>query len=244
MDDFLREVSLPTLLEGAKYTLFLTALSMPLAVALGLVLAVMRMSRHAFLKWPAVAYIEVIRGTPLLVQVYLVYFSLPALGQALDLWLNSGERYTYMLTLSNFVVGVICLSCNYAAYEAEVQRAGLRAIDKGQREAALSIGMSEFQAFRLVVLPQAFRIVVPPIINDLIAMLKDSSLVSVIGVAELLYRASSIGKAKFNMPQMLVAAAVLYLAMSLLCYAIGRLIERRLHLKGAPELHLEQVHGH
>src|SRR6185436_14886395 len=104
------------------------------------------------LAWPAALYIEAVRGTPLLVQIFLGYFSLPQLGQ----WLN-----TDLFTLDKFVVGVLCLAGNYAAYEAEIHRAGLQAIDKGQREAALSIGMSEGQSFFRVVLPQAFRIVVP-----------------------------------------------------------------------------------
>jgi His/Glu/Gln/Arg/opine family amino acid ABC transporter permease subunit len=208
---------------------------MPLAIILGLILALMRLSRHKIFAWPASIYIEMIRGTPLLVQMYLVYFSLPQLGQALG---------TDLLTLPNFAVGVICLAGNYAAYEAEIHRAGIQAIDKGQREAALSIGMTEGQAFFRVVLPQAFRVVVPPIINDLIAMLKDSSLVSVLGVQELLNRAMGIGRSKFTVPKMLVVAAVIYLVMSLICYALGRYAERRLRAQGAPELHLDNLHGH
>ena len=205
---------------------------MPLAVAFGLVLALMRRSRHYWMKIPAAIYIESVRGTPLLVQLYLVYFTLPQLGQ----WLE-----TDMFTLDKFVVGVICLAGNYAAYEAEIHRAGLQAIDKGQREAALSIGMTESQSFRIVILPQALRVVVPPIINDMIAMLKDSSIVSVIGVQELLFKAMSIGRSSFTVPQMLVAAAVIYLAMSLLCYLFGRWVEKKLRVAGAPELHLENV---
>ena len=222
-------------MSAAKNTLLLTAVSMPLAVGLGLLLGWMRLSRHRWLCWPAAAYIEAVRGTPLLVQVYLVYFSLAQLGQQLD---------TTLLTLGPFTTGIICLAGNYAAYEAEIIRAGLEAVDKGQREAALSIGMSERQAFCLIILPQAFRIVVPPLINDLIAMLKDSCLVSVIGVPELLERAKSIGKERGTTAQMMVAAAVLYLVMSLVCYALGKYLEKRLKVQGAHELHVEQVHGH
>jgi len=228
-------LALLSLLSAAKNTLLLTAVSMPLAVALGLLLGWMRLSRHRFLSWPAAAYVEVIRGTPLLVQVYLVYFSLAQLGQQLE---------TTLLTLQPFSTGIICLAGNYAAYEAEIIRAGLEAVDKGQREAALSIGMSERQAFCLIILPQAFRIVVPPLINDLIAMLKDSCLVSVIGVPELLERAKSIGKERGTTAQMMVAAAVLYLMMSLVCYAFGKCLEKRLKVQGAHELHVDQVHGH
>ena len=205
---------------------------MPLAVLFGLCLALMRMSRFKPVSWISATYIEVVRGTPLLVQMWLVYESLPQLGKAF---------HTKMLTWDSFYVGIICLAGNYAAYEAEINRAGLQAIDKGQREAALSIGMSEWQSFVRVVLPQAFRIITPPVMNDLIAMLKDSSLVSVIGVQELLNRAQGIGRSNFTTPQMLVAAAVIYLILSLACYVLGRFIESRLKVQGAPELHIDQV---
>jgi His/Glu/Gln/Arg/opine family amino acid ABC transporter permease subunit len=233
--DLYEKLCLPLLLEGAGITLLLTGLSMPLAVLLGLLLAWMRGSRRRLLNWPAAAYIEVIRGTPLLVQMFLVYYSLPQLGR----WLQ-----TEWLTWNNFAVGVCCLAANYAAYEAEILRAGLEAVDKGQREAALSLGLSERKAFCLIILPQAFRIVVPPLINDLIAMLKDSCLVSVIAVQELLNIAIGIGRSKFNLPQMMVAAAVLYLLMSLACYALGKWLEKRLKVQGAHELHVDQLHGH
>jgi His/Glu/Gln/Arg/opine family amino acid ABC transporter permease subunit len=229
------DLALYSLLGAAKNTLLLTIESMPLAVLLGMVLATMRRSRRWWLNWPAAAYVEVIRGTPLLVQVFLVHVSLAQVGDAF---------HTTALTLQPFTTGIICLAGNYAAYEAEIIRAGLDAVDKGQREAALSLGLSERQAFLLIVLPQAFRIVVPPLINDLIAMLKDSCLVSVIGVPELLDRARAIGKERGTSAQMMVAAAVLYLLMSLACYALGKWLEKRLKVQGAHELHLDQLHGH
>ncbi|MCY3022675.1 MAG: amino acid ABC transporter permease [Planctomycetota bacterium] len=232
---FFHDLALMSLLGAAKNTLLLTAESMPLAVVLGILLAIMRASRHRLLAWPAAGYIEVVRGTPLLVQVWLVHVSLAQLGQ---------ELHTKALTLQPFTTGIICLAGNYAAYEAEIIRAGLEAVDKGQREAALSIGMSERQAFYSIVLPQAFRIVVPPLINDLIAMLKDSCLVSVIGVPELLERARSIGKERGSSALLMVAAAVLYLIMSLACYALGKYLEKRLKVQGAHEVHVDQVHGH
>ncbi|HLX63692.1 MAG TPA: amino acid ABC transporter permease [Planctomycetota bacterium] len=235
MEYLIKDLALPELLAASRYTIYLTALSMPLALIVGLILALMRMSRHRWLSWPAAIYIEAVRGTPLIVQVFLVYFSLPVVGR----WLN-----TDFFTLEKFTVGVICLAGNYAAYEAEIHRAGLQAIDKGQREAALSIGLSDAQAFRFVVLPQAFRIVVPPVINDLIAMLKDSSIVSVIGLEDLLNEAQSIGRSHFTVPRMLVMAAVIYLILSLICFAFGRWVEKKLKVRGGPELHIDNVHGH
>jgi polar amino acid transport system substrate-binding protein len=217
-------VALPALLWASLTTLLLTALSMPLALLVGLGLALMARSRRWWLSAPARTYIQVVRGTPLLVQVFLIYYSLPQLGQALGL---GG-----LFTLDNFVVGVICLAANYAAYEAEIHRAGLEAVPRGQREAALSLGMSERQAFIHVVLPQSFRIILPPVLNDLISMLKDSCLVSVIGVRELLGVAYGIGKANFEVPQMLAIAAAIYLVLSLAADWLGKRLEARLRRRG------------
>jgi polar amino acid transport system substrate-binding protein len=215
------------LLRGAGYTLLLTVLSMPLALFFGLVLALMVRSRRWPLSIPAQVYIQVMRGTPLLVQVYVIFFALPQLGLLLDVkW----------LTWPAFAVGVLCLAANYAAYEAEIHRAGLDAVPKGQREAALALGMSESQAFYYVILPQSLRIILPPVFNDLISMLKDSCLVSVMGVAELLYVANSAGKATFHYGEMLLAAALLYLLMSLTADWIGKRLEARLQVGGMPQV--------
>lgn len=229
LQQFSDRIALPYLLKAAGYPLFLTAVAMPLAVIFGLVLALMRLSRRPWLSWPAAAYIEVIRGTPLLVQIFLVYYSLPLLSRSLQ--------------LDAVPCGILCLAANYAAYEAEIHRAGLQAVDKGQLEAALSIGMGRSQAFRLIVFPQAFRTVLPPVINDAIAMLKDSCLTSVIGVPELLDRAKAIGKARYNYEEMYVAASVLYMIMSLTFYFIGKRVEARLRVKGGHELEAKP-HGH
>ena len=226
---------LAQLAKATGYTLALTAISMPLALTLGLALALMRLSGRPWLSWPAVCYIELMRGTPLIVQVFLIYFSLPVLGQSLG---------TELLTWPKFFVGAFCLTLNYAAYEAEIHRAGIQAVDKGQREAATSIGLSDSQAFFLVVLPQALRIIVPPVINDLISMLKDSSIVSVIGVAELLCVAQALGRSSASTPRMLVIAAVFYLLLSLACGSLGKWAEAKLNVAQAPELKLDRAHGH
>lgn len=211
------------LLEGAALTLLLTAVSMPLALAAGLVLALMGRSKNPLLAWPARGYIQVVRGTPLLVQMYVIFFSLPKLGE----WLG-----TEALTWPAFLVGVLCLSANYAAYEAEIHRAGIDAVPKGQREAALALGLSERQAFYSVVLPQSFRIILPPVLNDLISMLKDSCLVSVMGVSELLYVANTTGKATFQYAQLLLIAAAIYLLLSLIADWLGKRLEARLRRRG------------
>ncbi len=208
-----------SLVRGAGMTLLLTAVSMPLALFFGLILALMGLARQAWLRWPAVAYIQVMRGTPLLAQIYVVYFGLPQIGAALG---------TTWLTWPAVVVGILCLSANYAAYEAEIHRAGLEAVPRGQREAARSLGMSEVTLFRVIILPQSFRIILPPVVNDLISMLKDSCLVSAIGVAELLFVASAAGKATFHYAQFLLIAALIYLVMSLAAARLGKTLENRL----------------
>ncbi len=224
------------LLEAAKYPLELTIISMPLAVVFGLLLAVMRRSTFMPFAWPAAAYVEVVRGTPLLVQIFLVYFSLPQLGH----WLFGPD--STLLTIEPFPCAITCLAGNYAAYESEIMRAGLDAVDRGQREAALSLGLTERQSFLLVVLPQAFRVVTPPIVNDMVAMLKDTCLVSVIGVPELLKTADNIGKNKFNLPEMYIAASILYMIMSLGCYFLGKWVEKNLKITGAPGLQAAKAH--
>ena len=221
----LRELAVATGL-----TVLLTAISMPLAVIAGLFLALMERSPRKWLQWPARIYTQVVRGTPLLVQVFLVYYTLPVIGKALGL----GDA----LVWPAFAVGILCLAGNYAAYEAEIHRAGLEAVPKGQREAALSLGMTPMQSLRLVELPQSFRIILPPIINDLVAMIKDTSLVYVIGVRELTAVALGLGKARLIVPQMLVVAAAFYLVISLVADRIGKRIEAQLRQRGTPKAQL------
>jgi polar amino acid transport system permease protein len=195
----------------------LTALAMPLAVMLGVLLAIAMRSPFRRIAWPARAYVVVVRGTPLLVQLYLVYYSLPALG----LWL-AGQVPSLSaildvqaaLTWPAFLVAIIVLAGNYGAYEAEVQRAGLDAVPDGQRKAALALGLSERTALWKIELPQGFRTVLPATINDLNSMIKDSSLVSLIAVPELMQVALGIGKATFMVPEVLALAALYYFALS------------------------------
>ncbi len=160
---------LPMFLEGALLTLLVSVSAMSLAVALGIGLALGRRFGPRALKWFCVAYIEFFRGTPLLVQLTIVYFGLPELG----------------LKLHPFLAGVVALGLNYAAAEAENYRAGLESVPVGQQEASAVLGLSTWQTLRHVVAPQAVRISIPPMTNDFIALLKDSSLVSVVTLTEL-----------------------------------------------------------
>ena len=208
------------LARATATTLLLTVLSMPIAFLGGLFLALWMRSRRAVFRVPAWCYVQVVRGTPLLVQIFFVYYTLPQLGVAL----GAAE----WLTFDPFLVGVLCLAGNYAAYEAEIHRAGIDAVPRGQWEAAAALGMSERTALRRVVLPQSFKIILPPVWNDVIAMLKDSSLVSVIGVPELMNAALNLGKSRFSVPEFLALAAGVYLVLSLLADRLGKVLEARM----------------
>ena len=230
--------ALAALAKAAGNTILLTALAMPLAVATGLLLAIGARSERPAIRRAARLYTTVVRGTPLLVQLYLVYFSLPVAGAALaglapslDAWLH----FQSALTWPAFTVAVVVLAGNYGAYEAEVQRAGLESVPPGQRRAALALGMSPAQALWRIEVPQGFRAVLPATINDLNSMIKDSSLVSLIAVPELMQVALSIGKGAFMVPTMLVLAAVAYLALSVAGDRLANLAARRLGLATPPK---------
>jgi len=161
--------SIPLFVTGAKWTLILSLLSFAVAVPLGLLTALARLSRLRVLRVSTAAYVEILRGTPLLVQIFFIYFVLPAFGVA----------------LAEHVTAVLALSINASAYIGEIFRAGLESLEAGQGEAAAALGMSRAQALRYVLVPQALRRVVPPLTNECIALIKDSSLVSIMGMTEL-----------------------------------------------------------
>jgi polar amino acid transport system permease protein len=183
---------LPFIMGGASLTVLVSACSIVLAIILALLGALGRLSSNPISNGVSGFYISLIRGTPLLVQIYIWYLGLPRLGVILD----------------PVIAGILALGVNYGAYMTEIFRAGIQAIGKGQYEAAQALGMSGAQTFRRIVLPQAFRIVIPPIGNEFIAMMKDSSLVSVMAVWELTFRAEKIGRQNFrNLETFLIAAA-------------------------------------
>ncbi|HYS63134.1 MAG TPA: amino acid ABC transporter permease [Paraburkholderia sp.] len=207
---------LPILLKGAVVTVEITFCSFVLSTILGLALALMRVSSNKLLSNAAATVINVIRGLPIIVQLFYIYFVLPDLG----------------VQLSAFQAGFIGLGVAYSAYQAENFRAGIEAIDHGQIEAAQSIGMRGALIMRRVILPQAFRIALPPYGNTLVMMLKDSSLASTITVAEMTRAGQLIASSTFQNMTVFTLVALLYLALSLpLVYGLRRL-ERRLGLKG------------
>lgn len=214
--------ALPAFLRGALNTLIYCGISFPLAVLLGIVLAVMSSSPFLFLRWPALGFIELMRNTPMITQLLLLYYGVGAVLAQMNLatWLNA------------WTAGVTALALNYGAYEAEVFRAGLQAVDVGQREAALSLGMSQQQGFVRIILPQAIQIVIPPLVNDFIYMLKDSAIVSVIAGVDLtsMMRVWVIRNSSNPFP-LYALALILYLLMSLPIAWWGRRLEQRLKAK-------------
>ena len=186
--------------EGAQTTLLLTLASAAVGMAVGITAGLSKISSMAVVRLPATFYVWVVRGTPLLVQVLFVYLALPALFP--------------FLKLSDFYSGVVALGLNVGAYNAEVFRAGVLGVPRGQAEAARSLGLSGFRTLWHVVLPQAFKLAVPPLVNNLVALLKDSSLVSVIGLLELTTVGNRLQSQTFLPVPILATTACVYLAMT------------------------------
>src|SRR2546429_1125424 len=211
--------NLPDFLIGARNTLIYCAASFPLALLIGLILALMKSSRFTWLNTPAKIFIEVVRSTPIITQLFLVYYGLGAVLANYDL--------AYLLNA--WVAGIAVLALNYAAYEAEVFRAGFLSVERGQTEAALSLGLNSSQNFFRIVLPQAVPLMIPPFVNDFIYMLKDSAIVSVIAGTELTSRLDfwRITNGSNTIPLFILAMA-LYLVLSLPTSYFARWYERKL----------------
>ena len=201
----------PMLLQGVPMTLLISVLGMVLAMGLGLVIAVTNLYAARPLSLLARGYVELFRGTPLLIQLYLIFYGLPNIG----------------IRLSPLAAAVLGLGLNYAAYEAENYRAGILAIPRGQLEAALSLGLTRAQALRYVIVPQALRLVIPPVTNDFLALFKDSSIVSVITMVELTKVYGQLAATHFDYIGAGLVAAMLYLLMGLPFVRLARWAERR-----------------
>lgn len=208
--------NLPILLEAAAMTVVLTLLAMPLAILIGLAVALGRLYGPWPLRWVLAWYVEVLRGTPVMLQLYTIFFVLPGFG----------------IRIPALAAAVLGLAINYSAYEAEIYRAGLLAIPAGQMEAALSLGMSRFAALRRVIVPQAVRMVIPPVTNDFVALFKDTSICSVITVVELTKRYNILANSTGAYLEMAAITALLYLLMS---YPLS-LLARRLEHQRSPHV--------
>lgn len=207
--------SIPLLIKGAGVTLEITALAVGFGLLVGLCLGLGQLSKSKILRWPCKIYVDVIRGTPLLVQIFIIYFALPnIIGHRID----------------PFVAAVTACSLNSGAYVAEIFRAGIQSISLGQMRAGLSLGMTTAQTMRYIILPQAIKRIIPPLGNEFIAMLKDSSLVSVIGFEELTRSGQLIIAETYATMEIWTVVAILYLVMTLTITQLVGFMERRLRL--------------
>jgi polar amino acid transport system permease protein len=203
--------------EGTRVTVELTLVSGLLGVAFGVLAAVAKLARFAPLRWAAGFYIWTIRGTPLLVQVLFVFLALPMLVPG--------------LALSDFNSAAVALAFNVGAYNAEAIRAGIQAIPKGQNEAARSLGLSPLQTFRDIIFPQSIKVALPPLVNNIVALLKDSSLAYVIGVVELSNIGNRVQAATFQPVPVFMATACIYLMLTSVLTQISGAIEARLDVE-------------
>ncbi len=203
------------LIPAVPWTVLITITSFSLALVLGMIIGVLRISKIPAIAGLAGVYINVIRGVPLLVQIFFIYFGLGGL-----------------LNLDRFTAGVLAVGICYSAYLAEIFRSGINAIAHGQYEAALSLGMTRFQTLRYVIIPQSWRIVIPPIANQFIASLKDSSLVSIIGMRELTRAGREYYSQYFVDFQTWLMVGLIYLVMTLTLTKVVKYLERFYAVKG------------
>ncbi|MDR1255492.1 MAG: ABC transporter substrate-binding protein/permease [Puniceicoccales bacterium] len=206
---------LPIFAKAALVTLEVSICGMIVAVALGLVLVLVKLYSPRWIRFIVTVAVEIIRGTPLIVQLFFIFYGLPFVG----------------ITLQPLVAGIVALGINYAAYESENFRAGLEAVPSGQMEAARALGMSQWQSLRYVVIPQAFCFVLPPLTNDFIAIIKESSLVSLITIVELTKTYTTVASSSFDFFIPGIIVAVLYLALGLPFVRLAKLAEKYLALE-------------
>lgn len=205
---------LPALLTGSLYTIGITLVGFALALVGGLLLALLRRSKLAWASWPAASLIEFIRSTPLLIQIFFLFYVLPEYG----------------ITLSALTAGTLAIALHYSCYTAEVYRAGLNAVPRGQWEAAKALSLSRWHAYRSVILPQMIRSIVPALGNYMIAMFKDTPVLSAITVVELMLQAKNIGSQSFRYLEPITMAGLFFLIISIACAAGVRRIEAKLRL--------------
>jgi arginine/lysine/histidine transport system permease protein len=200
-------------IDGTSITLFLSFFGVALGVMLGVILALMKLSKNILLKSFSTAYIELVRGTPLLVQLYIIYYGLPRLVG---------------LDFGDITLGIVAISLNSAAYVAEIIRAGILSIDKGQMEAARSLGMPHNMAMKTIIIPQAFKNILPALGNEFIVLIKESSIVSVVGIHDLMYNADTVRGNTYLPFEPLIIAALIYFVITFILSKLLGLLERRM----------------
>lgn len=206
----------PYLLQGLQVTIYIFFFAIILGFVIGLVVAMLRLAPLKILNWIAKVYVDAIRGTPFIVQLFFIYF---------------GVNSLQIISLNNTTAGIITVAINAGAYFAEIIRAGIQSIDKGQTEAARSIGFTSAQSMRYIVLPQAFRRMLPTITNQSIISLKDTSLLSIIGIADLTQQGQIQASATFEAFKIWLTVGVVYFIIIYLLTLLANFIERRVQLR-------------
>ena len=217
--DILTIDNLIYLFKGAMVSLSMAGLSLFIGLIFGILGASAKISKNRLLRILGNIYVEVIRGTPMLIQIMLIFNVVPIIVTQI-----TGEVFR----MNYFLIGVVAMSINSGAYTTELIRSGINGIDKGQWEACETLGLSRWQTMRLVILPQAFKRIVPPLISEFITLIKDSSLVSIIGLVELLNSAKVLGNQYYEFMSPYCLAGVYYLVMTLTISYIAKKIERKL----------------
>ena len=212
-------------MSGVKITIIISLLSCFFGLLLGIILAFMKISGIKVLQWISTAYVEVIRGTPVLVQISLVFFGLPFLGIHFPSFQIMGVDF------ERLSAGVLALILNSGAYECEIVRSGIQSIPKGQLEGAMSLGLSKWESMVRIIIPQAIRNILPVIGNEFVTLIKESSQVSVIGMADLMYTATTIQGISFQPFPPLVIVAIYYFIMTFFVSMCLRVLERHLKVK-------------
>ncbi|HNW03802.1 MAG TPA: amino acid ABC transporter permease [Oscillospiraceae bacterium] len=207
--------------QGIGNTLIIAFFSVILGIVSGTLMATMRLSGVKPLRYFAAAYIEFIRGTPLMVQLMFIFYGLPMTGLTFP-------DVPFIPNFARFAAGIVAMSMNSCAYVAEIIRSGIQAVDPGQTEAARSLGFRKSQAMAMVVLPQAVKNILPALGNEFVTVIKESSIVSVIGIADLMFRTNDVIAVTYRSLECLAIAAVIYFIMTFLGGRVIALLERRL----------------
>ena len=209
-------------LEGVQNTLIIAVFTVLFGTLLGILLAVAKMSSFKPLKWLSTAYIEFFRGTPLMVQLMFIFYGLPMIGITFP-------EISFIENFQRFAAGIVSMSLNSAAYVAEVIRSGIQAVDIGQMEAARSLGFNKAQSMLLVILPQAIKNILPALGNEFVTVIKESSIVSVIGIADLMYRTNGVKAKNYKTLECLFIAAIIYFILTFVSSRLIALMERRMN---------------
>lgn len=206
-------------INGAKITIMVSLIAVILGFILGIFICLMKISKNKFLKIISSAYIEFLRGTPVLVQLYLIYYGLPTLGITFP---SIGP------ISSDFIAGTLALSINSSAYIAEILRSGIQSIEKGQMEASRSLGMDYTMAMRYIIIPQALKNVLPALVNEFVVLVKESSIVSIIGIHDLMYNADTVRGNTYLAFEPLIIASIIYFVLTFSLSKLVTMFEKKL----------------